>query len=357
MWKDGGSSRNYSFDLGGTPCAEALNRPDLCVYESELTQRFPNYRGLADEGLQAYAGQSLRDEDGTPIGVLNAFWRHPVQLTNDTRALMAIFASRANAELVRLRRDREILHLNSSLEERVRERTAELRKLNAELDSFAYSVSHDLKSPLRAIDGFTQLLQEQLGERLTDEERLLFQRVLGSSQRMGAIINDLLALARVSQGSLQRMDVNLSELAEDVIRQERHRDPARIVQVKIAPGLMANCDARMARIVLENLLGNAWKYTRQQARPRIELSQVNTPPGEAPVFCVRDNGAGFEMTRSERLFQPFTRLHSPSEFEGTGIGLATVRRIIERHGGHIRGEGAVGQGACFWFSFGRQAVD
>ena len=113
----------------------------------------------------------------------------------------------------------------------------------------------------------------------------------------------------------------------------------------------------MAQIVLENLLGNAWKYTRQQARPRIELSQVNTPPGEAPVFCVRDNGAGFEMSRSERLFQPFTRLHSPSEFEGTGIGLATVRRIIERHGGHIRGEGAVDQGACFWFSFGRQAVD
>ena len=130
------------------------------------------------------------------------------------------------------------------------------------------------------------------------------------------------------------------------------------MEVVIAPGMVADCDPRMAQIVLENLLGNAWKYTRQQPRPRIELSQQpDTPPGEAPVFCVRDNGAGFEMSRSERLFQPFTRLHSPREFEGSGIGLATVRRIIERHGGHIRGEGTVGRGACFWFSFGRQAVD
>ena len=162
-------------------------------------------------GRDIWYHEALRDADGTPIGILFAMWRSPLTLREDLQAMVSIFASRANAELVRLRRDREILRLNSSLEERVRERTAELGKLNAELDSFAYSVSHDLKSPLRAIDGFTQLLREQLAGRLSEDEQQLFERVLGSSQRMGAIINDLLALARVSQGVLERQAVDLVE--------------------------------------------------------------------------------------------------------------------------------------------------
>jgi PAS domain S-box-containing protein len=352
VWKDGGSSRNYSFDLGGTPCAEALNRPDLCVYESELTQHFPGYRGLADEGLQAYVGQALRDEDGTPIGVLNAFWRHPVQLSNDSRALIAIFASRANAELVRLRRDREILRLNSSLEERVRERTAELGKLNAELDSFAYSVSHDLKSPLRAIDGFTQLLQESLQERLDAHEAELFGRVLAGTHRMSTLIADLLALARVSQGPLQRSRVDLSALAQQVLQAEQAKHPGRVLRWQVAPGLHAQCDARLARIALENLLGNAVKYTRDQAEAVIEFGQLPGGPGAPGDFFVRDNGTGFDMAHADKLFQPFQRLHMPSAgFEGTGIGLATVRRILERHGGSIRAFARPGEGAHFQFSF------
>lgn len=352
VWKDGGSSRNYSFDLGGTPCAEALNRPDLCVYESELTQHFPGYRGLADEGLQAYVGQALRDEDGTPIGVLNAFWRHPVQLSNDSRALIAIFASRANAELVRLRRDREILRLNSSLEERVRERTAELGKLNAELDSFAYSVSHDLKSPLRAIDGFTQLLQESLQERLDAHEAELFGRVLAGTHRMSTLIADLLALARVSQGPLQRSRVDLSALAQQVLQAEQAKHPGRVLRWQVAPGLHAQCDARLARIALENLLGNAVKYTRDQAEAVIEFGQLPGGPGAPGDFFVRDNGTGFDMAHADKLFQPFQRLHMPSAgFDGTGIGLATVRRILERHGGGICAFAQPGEGARFQFSF------
>ena len=353
VWKDGRAQSNFSFDLDDTPCGEALNQTGLCVYEQGLAQRFPQYLARAGEGLQAYAGQSLRDEDGTAIGVLNAFWRHPVRLTNDTRALMAIFASRANAELVRLRRDREILHLNSSLEERVRERTAELRKLNAELDSFAYSVSHDLKSPLRAIDGFTQLLQESLHGRLDAHEAELFERVLAGTHRMSTLIADLLALARVSQGLLQRSEVDLSAMALQVLQAERDKHPERALRWQVAPGLHAECDPRLARIALENLLGNAVKYTRDQAEAVIEFGQLPAAHGAAGDFFVRDNGTGFDMAHADKLFQPFQRLHMPSAgFDGTGIGLATVRRILERHGGSIRAEAAPGQGALFVFSFG-----
>jgi len=357
LLSDGELRPPQTLSLKQTTYARILPHQDLLVEDTGARPGHQSTPPFNPDRVQTLAGMVLRDPDGTAIGLLVATWSQRQEPGADTRALLTIFGSRCNAELVRLRRDREIQKLQDTLEQRVAARTEQLQYLNRELDAFAYTVSHDLKSPLRSIDGFMHLLQEQMAGRLTPDDEDLLQRVAGSVARMNRLITDLLALARVSQGTLQRTEVNLSELARDVLRQEYHRDPAREVEVVIGPGMVADCDPRMAQIVLENLLGNAWKYSRQQARPRIELSQNSPPLGEAPMFCVRDNGAGFEMTRSERLFQPFTRLHSPSEFEGTGIGLATVRRIIERHGGHIRGEGTVGQGACFWFSFGRQAVD
>jgi signal transduction histidine kinase len=357
LLSDGELRPPQTLSLKQTTYARILPHQDLLVEDTGARPGHQSTPPFDPDRVQTLAGMVLRDPDGTAIGLLVATWSLRQVPGADTRALFTIFGSRCNAELVRLRRDREIQKLQDTLEQRVAARTEQLQYLNRELDAFAYTVSHDLKSPLRSIDGFMHLLQEQMAGRLTPDDEDLLQRVAGSVARMNRLITDLLALARVSQGTLQRTEVNLSELARDVLRQEYHRDPAREVEVVIGPGMVADCDPRMAQIVLENLLGNAWKYSRQQARPRIELSQNSPPLGEAPMFCVRDNGAGFEMTRSERLFQPFTRLHSPSEFEGTGIGLATVRRIIERHGGHIRGEGTVGQGACFWFSFGRQAVD
>lgn len=302
---------------------------------------------------QSFAGVALRDRDGTAVGLLGAFWTERVDLTSDTRALMTIFASRCNAELLRLHNDRDLLKLQASLEQRVADRTAELLMVNRELDAFAYSVSHDLKSPLRSIDGFMHILREQARDRCTPEDEMLMTRVMGSAQRMHGLITDLLALARVSQTQLQRSQVDLSKIAEEVIRQERHRDPEHRVEVVIAPNLFADCDARLAQIVLENLLGNAWKYSHKTEQPCIEFGRAPSAAGAPPLFYVRDNGAGFDMTRSDRLFKPFNRLHQPSEFQGSGIGLATVRRIIERHGGQIAGEGAVGRGAEFQFLFGR----
>ena len=344
---------NVRYRLEDTPCARAIRAPLGVHFVNRIRTAFPGARFPIGEGFDTYLGVALCDADGSPIGVLTALWKSGRPLTSDMQALMTIFGSRCNAELVRLRRDREISKLQDTLEHRVQARTEQLEYLNRELDSFAYSVSHDLKSPLRSIGGFSHLLREQLDTRMTDADRDLFDRVDASVQRMNSLITDLLALARVSQGSLQRMNVNLSELAEDVIRQERHRDPTRAVQVKIAPGLMANCDARMAHIVLENLLGNAWKYTRQQPQALIEIGEIAHAPGQPSAFFVRDNGAGFDMSRADRLFKPFNRLHASNEFEGSGVGLATVRRILERHGGRIRGEGQVGQGSVFEFSFGQ----
>lgn len=338
--------------LADTLCEQALHQPGMLL-ESPLSGRLPLVPPFREVGVRAFLGLPLRDGDGSIAGLITAVWRDPPELQENLQALLTIFASRCEAELVRLRRDREIRKLQDTLEQRVEQRTEQLEYLNRELDSFAYTVSHDLKSPLRSIDGFTHLLREQMADRLTEDDHMLFERVEASVQRMTSLITDLLALARVSQGSLQRTEVDISAMAEDVIRQERLRDPARAVQVRIGTGLRANCDARLARIVLENLIGNAWKYTRHKADATIELGALKRPPGQAPSFYARDNGAGFDMARIDRLFKPFNRLHGASEFEGSGVGLATVRRIIERHGGHIRGEGRVGQGAVFEFSFGR----
>lgn len=176
--------------------------------------------------------------------------------------------------------------------------------------------------------------------------------MLQSSQRMGAIINDLLALARVSQGVLQRSPIDLSELARSVLDHELARAPQRRVRAELAQGLEADCDPRLARIVLENLIGNALKYTRDREEAHIEFGLDGIAEDGTPSFFVRDNGVGFDMKYVDQLFKPFQRLHRPSEFEGTGIGLATVRRIIERHDGRLSAEGAVGQGATFRFGFG-----
>jgi len=348
IWRDGAIIDNFQYPLKGTPCGEAIAQPDLCVFAEGLDQRFANRASLVKEGFKSFVGQRLQDTQGRPIGVVYAMWRRPIVLQPDTWAMMSIFASRANAELLRLRHEREIRALNGSLEQRVQERTADLHKLNAELDSFAYSVSHDLKSPLRAIDGFTRLLGEQLAERMQPDEQAMMDRILSATSRMSTLIADLLALARISQGALERQSVDLSALAHDILEQEQQRQPERVIERSIEPGMHVQCDPRLARIALENLLGNALKYSRERTPIRLDMGRLD---GEHGVF-IRDNGVGFDMAYADKLFKPFQRLHLPSQFEGTGIGLATVRRIMERHGGWVSGQSEPGQGAEFRFSFG-----
>jgi signal transduction histidine kinase len=223
---------------------------------------------------------------------------------------------------------------------------AELASTNRELEAFSYSVSHDLRAPLRSIDGFSHLLLDEYGERLDDEGRDYLRRVRDAAQRMSRLIDDLLGLARVARVGLHRERTDVSALAHAVVAGLRGAQPDRQVNVTIQPAMVADADPGLLRVVLENLIGNAWKFTATVPAPgaRIEVGKTEE------AYFVRDNGAGFDMAHADRLFGTFERLHPASEFEGTGIGLATVQRIILRHGGRVWAEAAVGQGATFHFT-------
>jgi len=246
------------------------------------------------------------------------------------------------------RRVEERTHELQERNDALRRNAAELLAANTELDAFAYSVSHDLRAPLRSIDGFSQILLEDYSGTLDAAGRESLQRVRAASQRMGTLIDDLLKLARVTRVEIRTEDVDLSGMAREIAAELQRATPERLVEFAIAPGLRARGDARLLRVALDNLLRNSWKYTAKQAQPRIEFASI-AANGER-AFMVRDNGAGFDMQYADKLFGVFQRLHSPAEFEGTGVGLATVRRIITRHGGRIWAEGVVDRGATFYFT-------
>jgi len=226
----------------------------------------------------------------------------------------------------------------------------EVRRANAELEAFSYSVAHDLRAPLRAIDGFSQALLDGYSDKIDDQGRHFLSRLRENTRRMGQLINDLLGLSRVTRGELKRMDFDLAPQAREVAARLRRSAPERDVDFEIPKSLPVNGDPNLLLAALENLLGNAWKYTARKPSARIEVGRERR--GDEDVFFVRDNGAGFDMAFANKLFKPFSRLHSPGEFEGTGIGLATVDRIMARHGGRVWGEGKVGEGATFYFTTG-----
>jgi light-regulated signal transduction histidine kinase (bacteriophytochrome) len=242
----------------------------------------------------------------------------------------------------------QIQQSHQELEKRVQERTAQLVAANKELESFSYSVSHDLRAPLRSIDGFSLALEEDLGDHLTAQAKNYIQRVRAATQRMGMLIDDLLNLSRVTRAEMRKERVDLSGMAKTVASELVRADEERSVEWVIHDGMEAYGDSRLLRIVLDNLLGNAWKYTSKHDHARIEFSQERHNGGYA--FYVKDDGAGFDPAYTQRLFGAFQRLHGITEFSGTGIGLATVHRIIHRHGGEVWADGAVEKGATFYFT-------
>lgn len=271
-------------------------------------------------------------------------------VTVGVHALVQEITERKRAEARLRTQTDELASLNADLERRVAERTAELEAANAELRAFASAVSHDLRAPLRAIDGFAAALREDCAAQLDGRGELHLQRIAAATRRMGELIEGLLALSSIAQRPLERATVDLSELASEITAGLRAAEPARRVEVAIAPRVIAAGDPVLLHAVLANLLDNAWKFTARRPVAHVAFGVLS---GDADrVYFVRDDGAGFDAAAASGLFAPFSRLHDARDFPGSGIGLTTVQRIIQRHGGRVWAEGAVDHGATFYFTLG-----
>jgi signal transduction histidine kinase len=306
-------------------------------------------------GVPLIARGRLRDLGERAALAIDNARLYTAERTARARAEAAEEALRAElVERVRVEEASRRAEAIQTLNVRLEARTRELVAANEELEAFAYSVSHDLRAPLRAIDGFSQALLEDQGAMLDETGHAHLRRVRLGVARMRELIDDMLALSRSTRVVIEPATVDLTAIASGVVAELRAQDPTRVVEVQLSVSCEVQGDPRMLRIVIENMLGNAWKFTRNRSPAHIALECACTR--EEAIVTVRDDGAGFDMAYARRLFQPFQRLHSTEEFEGTGIGLAIVRRIVHRHGGRVWAEGEPGVGAAFHFALPRMHV-
>jgi signal transduction histidine kinase len=293
---------------------------------------------------------SAASPDSSAVIVLRCI---PREHSNTQFVLLNRKIDELNHEIMQHQRaEEQVRRLNEELEARIGERTLELQNAYRDLESFSYSVSHDLRSPLRSINGFSRALLEDYADQLDATGRDFLRRVCNNTHRMGELIDDILEFSRIGRCPIQRETVALSDLCGEIVRQLRELEPHRQVEVGIAPDVRAQGDLRLMQILLDNLLNNAWKYTGKQQAARIEFGELHH--NQERVYFVRDNGAGFDMRYANKLFGAFQRLHAMDEYEGNGIGLATVQRIVHRHGGRVWAEARVDEGATFYFTVSEQ---
>lgn len=328
----------------GRSMESLVGRPFESLFDDDESSMRPRDEGETDTDGVHRVTRHLRREGDLPRQAQLTYAPVPGNVGQDIAGLVQV-----EDVTERVRAQARIQALNRTLEARVAMRTRELSQANQELEAFAYSVSHDLRAPLRSIDGFSRALIERYENQLDEGGRDYLRRVRKAATRMGELIDAILKISRLSRAEVRREQVDLSRMAVDVIDELRAGEPGRELAVRIVPGLAALGDAALLRNLLGNLLGNAWKFTRGREQAIIEFGAIDHPDGETE-FYIRDNGAGFSQAYVDKLFRPFQRLHAQEEFSGHGIGLASVKRIVERHGGRIRAEGREGEGAVFYFT-------
>lgn len=328
-------------------------RPVLVEDPAQAPDLAPFTELIAQEGIASLAFLPVSHQ-GELIGMLTLCFDAPHCFTGEETRLALTVAEQLALAVMRQRAVDEVQRLNAELEERVRRRTAQLEQANRELEAFSYSVSHDLRAPLRAMDGFSRIIIEEYGDQLDREANRYLDRIIAASARMERLIDDMLKLSRIGRSSMRLVTVDLSALVAGILDKLREADPQRQADFAVEAGLTVEGDAGLLAIALENLLGNAWKYSREQSRAHIQFGHARAE-GQ-PVYFVRDNGTGFDMSHASRLFAPFHRLHAPADFEGSGIGLAIVQRIIQRHGGRIWADSRPGCGAVFHFTLWEEGV-
>ena len=352
---DGLSDRYRAAVEGHSPwAADEEHAQPLVVREPEREPAIaPLLPVLRAEGIASLAFIPVAHQ-GRLLGKFMLYFDAPRELSSDDTRLALTVAEYLALAISRQRSADEARQLNVELEQRVRHRTQQLEEANREMEAFCYSVSHDLRAPLRALDGFARILIEDAGHLLDETDKDNLRRIIAASERMARLMDDLLRLSRVGRSSMRLCSTDLSGVVADIVERLHATAPQRRLLKRIAPGLEATADAGLLRIVLENLVGNAWKYTGATAEAQIEFGQ-HERDGRTSYF-IRDNGAGFDMRYAAKLFAPFQRLHSPGEFEGNGIGLAIVQRVLQRHGGRIWAEAQPGRGAAFWFTLWEDGI-
>jgi signal transduction histidine kinase len=337
------------YPLATAPCAQ-LSAERRSMHVTGLAAQFPEHAPFTRFASGAYLGAAILNSAGSVTGVVEIWDETPFAVGPGSQQILETFAHRIGAELERAAADRGLRELTATLEARVAARTSELARANEELEAFSYSVSHDLRGPVRAVDAHAAMLLEEADAVLDAGARRHVDRIVQAARRMRDLINGLLQLAQLSHQPRSLQIVDLSQLASHAMELLQERDRERRVEFVCAPGVRASTDLTAINVVLTNLIENAWKYSSQVPHARIEFGVQRE--NDATVYFVRDNGTGFEMQYAKRLFKPFQRLHASGDYPGSGIGLATVDRLIRRLGGRVWAESAPGEGATFYFTLG-----
>ncbi|NRB38309.1 MAG: GHKL domain-containing protein [Pseudomonadales bacterium] len=339
---------NISYVLLDTPCENVVDE-NTCIHKQDVCEKFPKDILLQNMDIEAYIGAPLYDRKHQVLGLVVGLYCAPLEQDEYVKSVFELFAGRIAAEIESSESAVKLQQLNEELEQRIEARTEELAIANEELTAFSHSVSHDLKAPVRAIRGFSEALLEDVGRDFPAEGIQYLQMIQDNACKMQFIIDDMLKLSKISLTDIHKEQLDLSALCVDILNDLQKHDAQRQVKLNIAEKLYIDADAGLCRLLFTNLLSNAWKYTGNT--PQAEISVSESFEGNKHLIVIADNGAGFDMAVAGKLFSVFTRLHSSSEFEGSGIGLATCKRIVDKHGANIDYYAEVNNGAKFILSW------